>query len=335
MTIPRSNRPTGSGTWVLLSLLLLVPAACSDPTSPDPWPAHEGVWQPLAQGVTGSAFTFLEWDGGLVVGGRFRTAGDQPARNVAFWDGSLWKTLGKGLDGPVQSLALHQGDLVAAGAFGLDVSRAFRWTGEEWQPVGLLQDGGILSLAVHGGDLYAQGLDVSRWTGSGWEPVQVQVDGEVHAAERPMAVHQDHLIVAAGSEQLARWDGQAWEWIERPQGLFALVAGDGELFAHAHGYLRWTGSGWEGLPSLPDRHAWTVHAGHLVVGVAGLEGDRLLRWNGFEWTSVPGVMDGRVHGVGSFGNTLLAGGEFTAIDRSSFRGVAGIVPLWATGQGGS
>ena len=341
MSISRSNRRAAPRTWVLLALLLLVPTACSDPTSPDPEPMDEGVWQPLGQGLTGSASTFLEWDGGLVVGGVFRTAGDQPARNVAFWDGTLWQTLGTGLEGPVQSLTVHRGDLVAAGAFGLDVSRVFRWTGGGWQPMGLLQDGGIMTLAVHDGVLYAQGFEVSRWTGSGWEPVQAEVDGEVHDAEPPMAVHASHLVVAVGSEHLARWDGQTWEWIERPQGLFALVAGDGQLFAHASGvegtpYLRWTGAGWEGLPSIPLRRSWTVHAGHLVVGVHGGFGEHyLLRWDGSEWSPVPGGMDDWVNGLGSFGSTLLAGGDFTVIDGSPFRGVAGIVPAWAMGQGGS
>ncbi len=324
-------------------LLLALLAACSDsdPVGPDPWPAEESTWQALGEGLTGSAAAFVEWEGELIVGGRFRTAGDQPARNVARWDGDLWHPLGKGLDGTVQDLAVHQGDLVAAGLFGgsLETGRVLRWTGEQWEPVGLLQAAGIMSLAVHDGMLYAQGVDVSRWTGSGWEAAHVQVDGEFHEAEPPMAVHENHLIVAVGSEQLARWDGQAWEWIERPQGLLDLVAGNGELYAQASGvsrFLRWTGSGWEDLPSLPSRRSWTIHAGRLVVGVdGGVSGHRVLWWDGSEWTPVPGGIDGPVYGLGSFGSALLAGGDFTAIDGRSFRGVAGIVPSWATAHGGS
>lgn len=344
-TDPRMDHRTGGGVRVLLTLILLmvVPSACSDPAGPDPEPVDVGEWLPLGEGLTGSAHTFLEWNGGLVVGGEFRTAGDQPARNIAFWDGTLWHPFGTGLDGTVLELAAFEGGLVAEVASDSDSNRTFRWTGEEWQPMGSLDGGGFnMYLAVHDDVLYALALTsgLHRWTESGWEAVQIELDGELYETERPMAVHGNHLFVGAGSEHLARWDGQTWDSVERPEGLRSLVAGDGELFASASGtgFLRWTGSGWEDFASPPPADFGTmVHQGQLVVAALGGFPSRyfLARWDGSEWSPLPGEMDTRVGALGSFGNMLLAGGEFTTIDGSPFRGVAGIVPTWVSGEGGS
>jgi trimeric autotransporter adhesin len=333
VAFPRSNPRVGPGRWLHLVLILAVAAACSDSTSPTPDPLDEGTWYPLAQGLTGSASTFLEWEGGLVAGGLFRTAGDQPARNVAFWDGALWHTMGTGLDGPVQGLARLEGELFAAGFFGPGQSRVHRWDGAEWQAVGMHQGGGILSLHVHQGSLYAQGSEAHRWTGSTWEPVEVAIDGDVYAAEGPMAIHDGDLVVGvAETENLARWDGAAWSWMERPSSLFALTAGGGELYAVGGPPHRWTGSGWEALAQTGMMvRAWAVHGGDLFLGFDGVVPQTgsiyhyVGRWSGSEWVSIPGEMDGQVNGLGSFEDTLLAGGSFVEIDENPFRGIARIL----------
>lgn len=298
------------------------------------------MWQPLGQGLTGFAWTFLNFDGDLVVGGTFRTAGDQPARNIAVWDGALWHTLGTGLDGPVQGLAVLQGELIASGFFGHDRSRAYRWDGQGWLPLGMLQAGGILSLEIHDGVLYAHGSGVSRWTGSTWETVEVEVGGESFTAEPPVAVHDGGLVVAAaGTGSLARWDGANWTWMERPQGLFGLAAGDGELYGlGGSNHFRWTGSGWTEFPAFPTftaLEASTVHEGDLFVGVRGSDSHLVVRWSGSEWIPLPGHMDERLWVLASWDGTLLAGGEFVAIDESPIRGVARILPPDGSAQGGS
>jgi trimeric autotransporter adhesin len=329
---PRSNPRVAPRGWLTLIIILVVAAACSDSTSPAPDPLDEGDWYPLAQGLTGSASTFLEWEGGLVAGGLFRTAGDQPARNVAFWDGALWHTLGTGLDGPVQGLALLEGELFAAGFFGFEESRVHRWDGAEWQAVGMHQGGGILHLHVHQGSLYAEGTEVQRWTGSAWEPVEVALDGGVFAAEGPMAVHDGDLVVGvAGAGNLARWDGAAWSWMERPPALFGLTAGGGELYALGGPPHRWTGSGWEALAHTGSLRAWTVHEGELFLGLDGVAPQTgsiyhyVSRWSGSEWVPIPGQMDGQVNGLGSFEGTLLAAGDFVEIDDKTVRGIARIL----------
>src|SRR5258708_33591858 len=54
--------------------------------------------------------------GDLVIGGGFTMVNGQPANRVARWNGSAWSAFGSGLSGTVNALAVHAGQLVAAGA---------------------------------------------------------------------------------------------------------------------------------------------------------------------------------------------------------------------------
>jgi len=324
--------PTAHAAVRALTLVSLgALGACSDSVAPEPLLGEDGTWEALGEGVIGSPSVFLEFEGDLVAGGSFRTAGDQPARNIARWDGALWHPFGTGLDGPVQSLAVHDGELVAAGAFG--ESRVARWDGEQWHPVG---EGpplsGLLELAVHDGSLFATGsagVGLLRWDGGEWVPFQVPADGADHPAVRPVVVHQGDLIVGVGQDQLARWDGEAWSWMERPTPFFVLRSGGDHLFGRGSHFARWTGSEWQELPHPPPETAWTVHEGRLVVATGGLGSHSLVQWVGADWYPLDGQMDGRVNGLGSFGRSLVAGGEFTSIDGVSARGIAGLLPEWA------
>ena len=54
----------------------------------------------------------------LYVGGGFTTAGGLPANHIAKWDGRTWSTLGSGLDGGVNALAVDgAGHLFVGGGF--------------------------------------------------------------------------------------------------------------------------------------------------------------------------------------------------------------------------
>src|SRR6185295_6770310 len=70
------------------------------------------TWSPLGTGFTGSAldmFAFATFDDGtgpaLYAGGRFRTADDVVANNVAKWDGRQWVPLGLGVWGQMSQFS--------------------------------------------------------------------------------------------------------------------------------------------------------------------------------------------------------------------------------------
>lgn len=77
----------------------------------------------------------------LYIGGSFDSVSGIPARNIAYWDGSVWHALGEGVKGQVYALAFSPGgEPYAAGllmeAGGQYAGLAARWDGETWQALG-------------------------------------------------------------------------------------------------------------------------------------------------------------------------------------------------------
>jgi hypothetical protein len=118
------------------------------------WSATPG-WQPLGaapdDGVSGNVHALTTYQDDLIAAGAFTTAGDQSANNIARWDGAAvdgWHSLGAGVTGnlpaaiPVSALTVHNGELIAAGAFttagGAPANRIARWDGSSsvWAPLG-------------------------------------------------------------------------------------------------------------------------------------------------------------------------------------------------------
>jgi hypothetical protein len=88
-------------------------------------------WSPLGTGMDGGpdgepldphVFALAEYEGQLIAGGSFTTAGGVSANYIAAWDGSSWSPLGTGMDGGqlgprVAALAEYNGPLIAGGYF--------------------------------------------------------------------------------------------------------------------------------------------------------------------------------------------------------------------------
>jgi len=106
------------------------------------------TWSAVGPGISGSISTVYALrdvsaaDGPrLAVGGSFTRAADIDAANIAVWNGTEWRALGTGLDGPVfaiesQSLRSTQ-TIYAGGAFSQKLAR---FEGSGWQAPGTLGD---------------------------------------------------------------------------------------------------------------------------------------------------------------------------------------------------
>jgi len=105
----------------------------------------------------------LNWDGKLVVGGEFTSAGGIAASKVALWDGTNWQALGTGLDDTVCALTVYRGELVAAGRFtaagAVPANSVARWDGTSWLPLGAGVGGYVSGF---GGLPYASALAAYR-----------------------------------------------------------------------------------------------------------------------------------------------------------------------------
>ncbi|MFO0839203.1 MAG: hypothetical protein U1D55_11855 [Phycisphaerae bacterium] len=114
-----------------------------------------GAWRSLGPGLGGpqapAVRTIVAWDPDesgplppqLVAGGNFTRSGNQPVSSVARWNGNNWQSLGAGLGGGVNALAVMSStvslpsQLVAGGTFAFGGSaRIARWDGVAWRPMG-------------------------------------------------------------------------------------------------------------------------------------------------------------------------------------------------------
>jgi hypothetical protein len=102
------------------------------------------AWEPLGSGLEPSPLfirplnTLTVYNGDLVAGGSFLTAGGSVANGIARWDGSIWHPLGTGVGGTspeVYDLAVFDGQIIASGTFTLAGGRVSAHLAR-WGPTG-------------------------------------------------------------------------------------------------------------------------------------------------------------------------------------------------------
>ena len=104
------------------------------------------------------------YNGELIAGGNFFTAGGKEANAIARWDGTRWSPLGSGMSGGgVSALTMYNGELIAGGGFttagGSPASRIARLDGG-WSPLGSGMGGDypyVYALTEYNGELIAGG----------------------------------------------------------------------------------------------------------------------------------------------------------------------------------
>jgi len=219
------------------------------------------VWHPLVTvdefgdeqvGMNGSVHALTVWNGALIAGGSFTTAGGWTVNHIARWDGSVWHPFTSGgvpgVDGGVDVVAEWNGDLIAGGSFttagGQTVNRIARWDGAIWNPLQDATGGGqpgvsngwVRALAAWNGDLIVGGTfvyaggnpweggqlvkGIVRWDGSAWHHI-VAPDDQHGINANCLMVWNENLIVGGTitfnpliepSKRIARWDGFEWHY---------------------------------------------------------------------------------------------------------------------------
>ncbi len=141
------------------------------------------AWNTLGTGVNGEVYTILRQGGILYVGGKFNTAGGNPANRIASWGGSSWSNLGSGMNDNVYALASYGGYIVAGGGFtqagGSNISYLAQWNGSNstWSGFTFLLDSAVYSLAFYNNSLIVGGTfrnasnlfvnRICKWDGGG------------------------------------------------------------------------------------------------------------------------------------------------------------------------
>ncbi|NBB93567.1 MAG: hypothetical protein GVY32_10415 [Gammaproteobacteria bacterium] len=300
--------------------------------------------------------SFVVHDDQLLAIGAVGTAaeGGEPIRGIARLTSSGWSafgtTAGTGLTGwsipfepLVESLVSFNGELIAGGSIQFSGSTRTnsiaRWNGAQWNTLsgpsgnGVASDIGapvIRDMLVHDGTLYVAGksLDiaggvevsgVARWNGQDWSamgPLPLAgISGDVYALE----IYQGSLVAAGRFKTasdttvngVARWDGSQWQPLSGAQGTGVTVSGGNSRVEALH-----------------------VHEGSLYVGgrfstAGGKPAEGLARWDGQDWSPVPGWSPSfswggstEVTALGSWQQQLLVGGRFGQVGEQDMNGVA-------------
>jgi hypothetical protein len=270
---------------------------------------NEGVNALSSQTSDGTTVrSLVPFEGRMMVGGRFNTAGRVGASSIGEWGGGEWRALGAGFNASVSRLLMFDQKLIAAGGFTLQTADGHAngvasWDGEEWSPLGsgFDRDQGSSSVIdvtamskyrgelivagdfTHAGDVRVDG--VARWNGSRWASVGTGVaipSNQPYPYVYSLAQYGEELVAVGGFRQIggvpsrgvAAWNGERWRTLEGVRNLSSLVGAiefDGELY---------------------------------VGGVLQLDGrenkSRLVSWNGTRWrqlASRAGVRGGQLLAV--------------------------------------
>lgn len=264
-------------------------------------------WAPLAQGVDGilnfpAVRSFASHDDGhgmkLYVGGGFLSAGGQPAKRLASWDGTQLAAVGaqgvlKALTGAVYDLALYDAGsgpkLYATGRFSLTdpASTAILMR---------LDDDGWTTVA------HAAMACSSPYNAMDGYALAVHDDG---SGEKLYLAGDFCSVEGVASRGLARWDGQTWTSIGGVAGSSGLDPAAIRLLAHNDG------SGTQ------------LYVAGTFDSIGGVAARGIARWNGQSWSSVGGSlgsMPGQVNAASAYalaihddgsGPKLFVGGNFT------------------------
>ncbi len=259
------------------------------------------------------------------------------------------------LSGPVWSLAVWDGDLVAAGAFtsagGVPASHMGRWDGAAWNALGAGLGGlepFVSDMVPLDGDLFVGGSfdtaggqslpHIARWDGSGWSGVGAGLPTPVIG----LAVVQGDIVALLplgwNMSEVRRWNGVSWSPLQENVFCFAediteylgapVVGGSINGFA---GYTptveRWDGALWNPMGTLP----WTFGGGDtisvLLASNGGFfaggryAGPAVYEWAGTQWTPLEGGLPAwqGVVSLRSFRGGLIAGGWVPSLGQDGIR----------------
>jgi trimeric autotransporter adhesin len=169
---------------LVLGLLLAAPALADGDRHPDDINWYGGFGGSSQDGLDGLVHCSIIFEGKLVVGGSFTSAGGSTVNHVAAWDGAGWAPLGDGFDASVYALEVHDGQLYAGGPFmnsgSTTVNFLAVWNGTDWIDVDQGLNGVVYALISHDDYLWIGGsfdgtiadsyaaCKVIRWDGADW-----------------------------------------------------------------------------------------------------------------------------------------------------------------------
>lgn len=219
-----------------------------------------------------------------------------------------WSPLGSGVNGNVNSLAIFNGNIIAAGGFtqagSVNVMNIAQWNGTNWSQLGNGLNDSVFALCVYNNKLYAVGLftlsgitsvaRIAEWNGTNWFPLGTGLDDDAYS----LIVYNNELIVGgefstAGGvnvNSIAKWNGTSWT------ALGSGISGADNV-----------------ILSLTVLNSDLVAAGKFN-NAGGNFASNIAKWNGNTWTAFgSGTTDNKIYTLTVYNSQLYAGGKFNSI----------------------
>jgi hypothetical protein len=209
--------------------------------------AWDGVaWHEVGGGTDGLVWTMETYGSDLLAGGLFTRAGDRAAAGIARWNGSEWSAVGEGIRAGVQGLAVD-GATIYASSYDAETWTHFlsKWNGAGWERFAEA-DSWAGTMAVFDHELFVAGgfeeiggiaaHRFAKFDGSQWHPLGDEFAGEI----QNLVLRDDELWVVGWFQynqapSVAVWDGSAWQSMESPQYLDAVVSSGDRTFGGGGG----------------------------------------------------------------------------------------------------
>jgi hypothetical protein len=125
-----------------------------------PYTINSQTWAPIGGGMGGFVTCITTYNGEMIAGGSFISAGGVPANRIAKWNGTTWNPLGSGVSGSqnfVQALEVYNGNLWVGGNFttagGLPATYLCRWNGSAWFPLPVGTNAGVYDFQIYNNEL--------------------------------------------------------------------------------------------------------------------------------------------------------------------------------------
>jgi len=312
-------------------------------------------WNACGSGLAGGGFfgnsqtgyALCVYQGNLIVGGQFNTAGGVAANNIAVWNGTTWSAIGVGTSSPtndqIEALATDGVNLAAGGIFntmnGVPTGDVAVYSGGVWNasapPGGAWNDyffAQVYALCYNGGVLYAATNSTPYYTGSS-EWALGYLSGGVWNALGPLTADIGGL---GNGLSLGVWNGNVYNGGQFIADGATTLNCIGEVNGASMNALG-TGVSIGGYANVLALAPYNGCAGNFLVAggqfsnAGGVGVGYLAIWNGSAWSALGSATDQLNNfpvALCQYGNMIVAGGDFGGTDGGiTLNGIGGYVPL--------
>ncbi|MCP4412089.1 MAG: hypothetical protein GY808_05925, partial [Gammaproteobacteria bacterium] len=297
------------------------------------WDINTQSWQSIGTGVGSSATDQVRSiaivNDTVYAGGNFSRAGsDSTIKNIAYWNGITWNSMGDGVNNAVYSITIFNNDIIIGGAFyesgTVNLNALAKWNGSSWENFNNGVQGSVYNLKVWNDTLYVAGYffsagtncasnHIAKWNSVyDWQPLDGGVwrGGSISAIAMDSSnVYVGGTFVNAGSNEkstnnFAKWDG-SWSSLGQSNG----------------------GKGLNGKVNAIAIKDSKVYVGGQFSSAGNEITYNIAMWDGLKWHSLKnnGLGD-EVHTIIVEGNDIYVGGEF--ISTADFSKTLNMIAKW-------